>query len=165
MMIEFDIVLTVAAVGLVWLTTDHRRNAWIVALEFLAAIAASYVLIDLEGYKLVGSCWVFGARALILYAAMRATLKIEGHRMIYVVMLLGMLLNIGAYFEYALKSYGVFDLYYEHAARAVMLLQLIYILGIGYVGSYVGRLRVVGVRWWRAYCLLPERRQVVRGSE
>ncbi len=161
----FDLIITLIAFALVFLTTNYRRNAWIIAIEFAASLLATIILIELEGYKLVGSCWVFGARALILYWAMRQTQRIEGHRMIYIVMLLGMLFNIGTYFEYALKSYGVFDLNYEHAARAVMLLQLIYMLGIGYVGSYVGRIRVAGVRWWRAYRLFPERRQITGGSE
>lgn len=160
-----DLVFTITAIALVSLTTKYRKNALIIAVEFAASLLVAIIIIDFKGYEWAGGCWLFGARALILYAAMRATLRINGHKMAYVVMLLGMILNIGAYFEYALKSYGYFDQYYAPAAQAVMVLQLVYILGIGYVGTYVGRLRVSGVRWWRAYRLSHERREITGRSE
>lgn len=164
-MSDFEFILTGLIIGLVFLTTDYRKNALIVAAEFAVCLLATYLLINLEFYTWVGACWVFGARALILYAAMRATVSISGHRMIFAIMLLGMLINVGTYFEYALKSYWLFDAYYTPAARAVMILQLIYLIGIGYVGTYVGRIRVAGVRWWRSYRLHPERRRIAGGIE
>lgn len=156
-------ICTLAAIGLVYLTSRYRRNARVIAIEFALSFIAAGIIIDLEGYKFTGSHWLFGIRALILYWAMRETLKLKpGHMMIYIVMLLGMFLNIGAYFEYARKDYGIFDYYYTPAALAVMALQLLYLIGIGYVGQYMGRVRISFVRWWRACFMLSERRKIIR---
>lgn len=162
-MTPFDIPLLLAAIGLVYLTKRYRRNAWIIAIEFVLASITTFLLLNLELHKHVGGEWVFGARALILFWAMRATLKLKpGHKMIYCVMLLGMIWNVGTYWEYAQKDYGFFDIYYTPAAMAVMILQLLYMLGIGYVGTYVGRVYISIRRWWATYRLSSKRNLLTR---
>jgi len=143
----------------------YRKNAYIIVLEFLLATLSNFILLELEWYKWTGSCWVFGARAIFLYMAMRATLQVKGHRMIYIIMLLGMAVNVGAYLEYATGQYWLFDAYYTPAARTIMILQLLYLMGIGYVGHCAGRVRVASVRWWRTYRVRPERRQITGGIQ
>lgn len=154
----FSLLFLLAAIGLVYLTKRYRRNAWVIAIEFVLTSFTTVLLLNLELYKYTGGEWVFGIRALILFWAMRQTLKLKpGHIMIYCVMLLGAIYNIGTYWEYALKDYGFFDTYYTPAAMAVMVLQLLYMLGIGYVGTYSGRIYISIRRGWLTYRLFGKR--------
>lgn len=138
----FDIVCTLLAVVLMFLTVSRSRERFatqIIALEFVVTAGVTALLINHELHKVVGGHWLFALRALALFAAIKllSLHKCPTRHVINWAMGLGVIVNFGAYVEYATRSYGVFDYSYTYIASAVVVTQLIYGARCGIAGTWV----------------------------